>query len=171
MKNKLLFQGKADQFSSHGISLFEEIPETRDCNKASISEHFCSCSEDIKIYNLEVIKPIAMKVVEKINFLTMGLRENCVSFEFDSIHAAYERIHSNNLNDDSEDVFTKIKKTYLIQVYVKPGKALFESTVKIFDENNIEVIGDISRINKYGNQSHCINNPILEKYCFCKDLV
>jgi hypothetical protein len=65
----------------------------------------------------------------------------------------------------------KFKKFYLIKVYVKKWKAFFKSTVKIFDENNIEVIGDISRIDKYGNQSHCIHNPILGKYCFCKDLV
>jgi hypothetical protein len=49
-----------------------------------------------------------MNVVEKINSLAMGLRENCVSFEFVSIHAAYERIQSNNSNDDSEDMFTKV---------------------------------------------------------------
>jgi hypothetical protein len=54
---------------------------------------------------------------------------------------------------------------------VKPGKALFESTVHKIGGKNFEVIGDISRINKYGNQSHCIHNPFLEKYCFCNDLI
>jgi hypothetical protein len=112
-----------------------------------------------------------MKVVEKINSLTESVKSECVRFELDSIHAAYERIHSNTSDSNFENIFTKGIKTYLIQVYVKPGKAFFESTVKMFDENNIEVIGDISRINKYGNQSHCIHNPFLEKYCFCNDLI
>jgi hypothetical protein len=62
-------------------------------------------------------------------------------------------------------------KIYLTQVFLKPGKALFESTVKSFGNKRIEVIGNISRINRYGNQSHCIQNSFLEKYCFCRDLI
>jgi hypothetical protein len=100
--------------------------------------------------------------------MTESSREKCVKFEFDSIHAAYER----NMSSSGDKNFKKLKtKTYLIQVYVKPGNAFFESTVKSSGNKKFEVIGDISRINKYGNQSHCIQNSFLEKYCFCKDLV
>jgi hypothetical protein len=65
-------KGKANHSSTHGISLFEEIPENCDCVKASIPEHFYSCHEDIKINDLDVIKPIAMKAVEKINSLVFA---------------------------------------------------------------------------------------------------
>ncbi len=54
---------------------------------------------------------------------------------------------------------------------MKPGEAFFESTVQRNGDKNFEVIGDISRINRYGNQSHCIHNSFLEKYCFCDDLI
>ncbi len=54
---------------------------------------------------------------------------------------------------------------------MKPGKACFESIVQQTVDKNFEVIGDVSRINRYGNQSHCIHNSFLEKYCFCKDLI
>ncbi len=86
----------------------------------------------------------------------------------DSIHAAYER--SISKTGDENFVITGVK-TYLIQVLLKPGKALFESTVKSFDNNRYEIIGDISRINRYGNQSHCIHNSFLERYCYCYDLL
>jgi hypothetical protein len=81
---KYLFEGKPNYSSSHGQSLFEEISENRDCNKASIPEHFCSCHEDIKVNNIETVKPIAMKAVDRINSVTESLRS-------DSIHTAYER--------------------------------------------------------------------------------
>lgn len=29
--------------------------------------------------------------------------------------------------------------------------------------------GEVSRINQYGNQSHCIKHSVLRKFCFCKD--
>jgi hypothetical protein len=162
-----LFEGKPDYSASHGQSLFEEISEDRDCHKASIPEHFCSCHEDIKIDNLETVKPIATTVVDTINSLTKSLRNDCVSFELDSIHAAYERSIS-KIGDNYFSI-TGVK-TYLIQVLVKPGKALFESTVKSFYNKRYEIIGDISRINRYGNQSHCIHNSFLERYCYCNDL-
>ncbi len=109
-----------------------------------------------------------MKIVEKFNSLTEDQMEECASFEFDSIHAAYERNLSNTADINFKTLDTK---TYLIQVYVKPGKAFFESTVQQTGDKNFEVIGDISRINRYENQSHCIHNSFLEKYCFCKDLI
>ncbi len=59
--------------------------------------------------------------------MTESSREKCVKFEFDSIHAAYER----NMSSSGDKYFKKLNtKTYLIQFYVKPGNAFFESTVK-----------------------------------------
>jgi predicted deacetylase len=108
---------------------------------------------------------MAKKIVEKINSLTNYLRPKCSEFEFESIHAAYERL----ITSTGDENFKKLNvKTFLIQVIVKPGEGLFESTVKSFDNKRFEVIGDISRINSYGNQSHCIHNSFLERYCFCK---
>jgi hypothetical protein len=109
-----------------------------------------------------------MKIIEKVNCLTEDHRKECVSFEFDSIHAAYERNLSNSAGVNFKNLDTK---TYLIQVYVKPGEVFFESTVQRNGDKNFEVIEDISRINRYENQSHCIHNSFLEKYCFCDDLI
>jgi hypothetical protein len=112
-----------------------------------------------------------MQVVEKVNSLTNKFREICVEFEFDSIHAAYELIHSNTYYSKFRNFYKKNVKTYLIQVFLKPGNVFFESTIRVFDNNKFEVMGDILRINRYGNQSHCIHDHFLEKYCYCKDLI
>ena len=37
--------------------------------------------------------------------------------------------------------------------------------------NTMELTADVSRINKYGNQSHCISDPFYARYCYCKDLL
>jgi hypothetical protein len=57
-------------------------------------------------------------------------------------------------------------KTYLIQVLVKPGKALFEFTLRSFDNERYQIISHISTINRYGNQS-----SLLETYCYCNHLL
>ena len=73
----------------------------------------------------------------------------------------------------------------LITLKTQPSQAIFESTVRISPsrieqipkhgdggvkgENDFvyELIGDISRINRYGSQSECIHLSSLKKYCFC----
>lgn len=51
-----------------------------------------------------------------------------------------------------------------------PSGAMFDATIRNFiAENSFRVIGDVNRINKYGNQSHCVGTPILRKYCYCLD--
>jgi hypothetical protein len=73
-----------------------------------------------------------MEVVKKVNLLTNEFREKCVEFEFDSIHTAYELIQSNTFGGKLGNLFKNNVKTYLIQVFLKPGKVFFESTVRVF---------------------------------------
>ena len=35
----------------------------------------------------------------------------------------------------------------------------------------MKLAGDVSRINRYNNQSYCIDNETYKKYCYCKDLI
>ena len=37
--------------------------------------------------------------------------------------------------------------------------------------NTFKVSKEISRINKYGNQSHCVRDPSVTKFCYCNDLL
>ncbi|CAG2247955.1 unnamed protein product [Mytilus edulis] len=58
---------------------------------------------------------------------------------------------------------------YQITIQTKPGDAIIEGTLR-FDEKRktYDLVGDVSRINKYGDQSHCIEQNHLKKLCYCK---
>lgn len=70
----------------------------------------------------------------------------------------------------SRDSTTFDKCLYHVQLRTVPGKGLFEASVS-FDGDKYQVIGEISRINLYGEQPRCIldKSPHLRKYCLCKD--
>jgi hypothetical protein len=63
-------------------------------------------------------------------------------------------------------------KHYLLTINVKPSNALFEATVKLnITSGQMLMIGEVSRINKYGDQSSCISDPFMRRYCFCRSLL
>lgn len=145
----------------HGISLFEEIPENRSCKSAGISEHWCVCHEDNRVTNLSTIIPYANLMIKRINELLDPLLNICHKLDLDKVMAAYEH----KVADDNE-------KYLLITMRAKPNAALFEATVKInVNTNKTQINGDISRINRYGTQSYCIDDSHLQKYCFCKKIM
>ena len=51
----------------------------------------------------------------------------------------------------------------------KPSGALFEGLLR-GTTSHFQVVGEISRVNRYGNQSVCVDNPTLRKFCFCRSL-
>lgn len=74
------------------------------------------------------------------------------------------------------DSFQTPKLYYRATIEVKPSQALFEAMVGLFYEIGsksrdqvqvFKVIGDVNRINKYGDQSKCAKSALLKKYCFC----
>ena len=163
--------GEPDRSLPHGLSLFESvISPDRDCNNASIPEMYCGCYDDLEIDEFDVIRPdyTIPKVMAKIRLYTDELRDKCAEYEFHSIHKLFLRGMTRN---DSEFKLGD-SLIYIIQLFVNPGMALFETVLRGFDQNTrFEVINEITRINLYGNQSHCLNDKILNNYCFCNDLL
>ena len=187
--NSLLnqYSGKPDYNLKHGKSLFEEIPEERSCKSIPISDHWCGCQRSEPIKNLNLMTPMSEFIVREANRLLSDKSEKCVKLSLGkTLSASEQRLNEKVLKfkkcDDllelcgDSPVFSNTSiefqtKHYLITIEVKPSKALFEATVDYNTENSeISLIGDISRINLYRNQSHCIKNAFLQKYCFCKDL-
>jgi hypothetical protein len=148
----------------HGLSLFETIPEDRDCKSASIPDMFCGCFEEhvISDYRPFYTTGIIGQIVDKINNFTASVRQMCAPFVFESISRVYVR---ENTHRDSEYILGN-STFYMLQLYVRPGGALFETVVKV-EDMNMSITGDITRINRYGNQSYCMNDKILKNYCFC----
>jgi hypothetical protein len=59
-----------------------------------------------------------------------------------------------------------------VAIVVSPSGAQLEGIVKTPLLNNAEakVLGEVNRINKYGNQSACVkDSKLLKLYCLCKD--
>ena len=64
------------------------------------------------------------------------------------------------------------RQAHQIQVTTKPSMALYESTVKHPISEDTYTVNDkeISRVNVYGDQPHCVESeiPMLRPYCYCK---
>ena len=60
---------------------------------------------------------------------------------------------------------------YRLTLTASPGGGLYEATVRLVAENHRFIVDtrQISRINAYGNQPHCIasTEPHLRPYCLC----
>ena len=55
-----------------------------------------------------------------------------------------------------------------VSLVTSPGDAHFEATVTLDEQTGSgKVEGDISRINEYGEQSSCVNEGGLKKFCYC----
>ena len=146
-------------------SLFLEVSPNRTCTTAGIASHWCTCFERKEIsFTDERTLKAATFVVEYINDLLKAYTY-CMKLSLNSIFFA-------NLGADSDNLKLRTQTTYeiIIGIETKPSMAKFEATVR-FPENaseKLQIIGIISRINRYGNQSHCISVIALKLYCFCK---
>ncbi|CAK9295170.1 unnamed protein product [Gordionus sp. m RMFG-2023] len=162
-----------------GFSFLEEIPFNRSCESAEIPLHYCPCNLIggglIESNQREELKVSALAIVATINTLLKPVQNVCKVLALSNLDTA--RIFSlenqeygseNSINFLKNRRFSKIR--LLLTIEVEPSEALFEASLgfnsisQLFDK----VIGDISRVNKYYNQSWCISDPVMKKYCFCK---
>lgn len=168
-----------------GVSLFEEIPRQRDCQDAFIPEHFCPCILWKPINSEHAhVKIVAELAVDLINKKLKDVMSSCHSLKLQSIRSAVQQMVNKKVQSfDSivdgiglgigKPVFDSDYKatqcSYQIQFQTSPGKALFEASVKMVDDKFV-VLGDISRVNRYGSQADCIKAkyPFLRSFCYCK---
>ncbi|CAM1292742.1 Uncharacterised protein r2_g186 [Pycnogonum litorale] len=150
-----------DRRSEPGISLFTEVPSSRTCKDAEISRHFCVCHHyrpvDVKS---SAVKMSAYSVVKKINSMTQGWREKCAELRLDIIMSAVSLNSAEILSTGS---------LYQLMLRVLPSGAEFEATVEHTTGDRFLIQGFISRINRYYNQSYCVDRRDLKHYCFCVD--
>ena len=147
---------------SRGISLFQEIPADRMCEDAGLTPHWCSClnwtNEDVNDPN---VISSAKAFVVYVNELTKEKRHVCEKLSLHTINRAEK---TNEMN--ATEVF------YQIQITTRPSMALYESTVKHSIPEDTYTVNEqeISRVNAYGDQPHCVAKqlPMLRPYCYCK---
>ena len=72
---------------------------------------------------------------------------------------------------DLTDNMAAYEVFYQVTIVTQPGGAMFEATIRYKEKDNTFLVNDreISRINKYGSQPHCVAEmfPHLRPYCYC----
>lgn len=134
-------------------SLFTELPIERSCPDAAIDKHWCTCDE---LHEMDATNSIVQKAVKHI-ISTMNndlsIQPRCAKLKLNKISSARKSTHGTTNN-------------YLINFNVEPSNAQLEATVR-YEMEKYEMIGSISRLNRYGNQSWCISDANLRKICYC----
>ncbi|KAL7739810.1 hypothetical protein ACLKA6_018055 [Drosophila palustris] len=156
-KESILLQ-ELDQNMPRGISLFLPIPDTRDCELASIPAEFCLCHKLYKIPSTDDrCEKAARFMVKRINLIIQDY-PRCQSLALNGIQDAYLLKRGND-----QDIFG-----LKVRFGTQPGDGFFEGTAT-FSGNALMLNGPIQRINRYGNQSYCVNNYKIEMYCYCSE--
>ncbi|CAH1374189.1 uncharacterized protein [Tenebrio molitor] len=147
-------------------SLFQRIDEDRSCDDAAISQHLCTCMGHF------YIDPNS-RIVKKATYFALDKLRSTVNSFFDGprMCATYDLKHIIS-SGITETFYNKKHESvnYLLIVFETFPKAVFEATVSISYQNFIPLFtlqGIISRVDRYGNTSACVTDPILRKYCHC----
>lgn len=167
------------------ISLFSKVPLERTCANADIEAHWCTCLEweNINIKDKYAIKA-GQAVIDFINNYNSKFSDLCSELVLDKITRAEKLLPNQALlkfkkNADMDGFVgdfsdhTRVSEViYQIQFVAFPSKAKYEASVNFNLETKKFYVKEeeISRINIYGKQPHCIYNthPNLRKYCYCK---
>uniref|UniRef100_A0A1I8GD95 DUF229 domain-containing protein n=1 Tax=Macrostomum lignano TaxID=282301 RepID=A0A1I8GD95_9PLAT len=183
----------ADKFRSYSL-IDEEVPETRGCSEAGIPAHWCSCLSSEKMQHPESEQlPVraAQFAVAQMNLATAGFRNACTELRLDSISEADVSVASLELSQrerrtDAAFAYEVRIRSLTAAGYVTvrfgtvPNAGLYEATLRFALRNgsaiatgralDFELIGEISRTNRYGSAANCIAHrmPSLRKFCFCR---
>lgn len=124
--------------------------------------HFCACSEDVEATDLSSseINAMSQSVIDKVNSILTPKLDICNKLTLNNTR----RIHYRYLmNEDTSRRNPKVK-VLLLQVSALPSGAVFEALLR--PDKPYPVIGTVARLDLYGNQSACVHDMTLERYCF-----
>ncbi len=154
---------------SRGISLFERIPVNRSCADAMVQAQYCPCVErsTLSIKELEKERNVSIGILTNfitnhVNSYTKNLTDRCEKYKFEKIDEIRRFLDDNRFAQ------------YSVLILFQPGDALFEIIISfekkrsIDDSRYLTVIGNVFRVSKYEGQSYCVNDKLLERYCYCK---
>ena len=170
-------------------NIFHEIPIGRTCADAGIEEKYCTCKEKVNIStSSDIVRSMAKFLVKGINDILKKHQEVCSVLDFYNVTEAsvsYSNSDESNIPKGQkkagffEKLFFKEKQDmtgrYYILFHTIPGYAYFEGTVDFSEigpegkTNEMIMIGEPSRLDRYGNQSHCVQDSFYKLFCYCKD--
>jgi hypothetical protein len=169
--NNLGHQPLVKRYGTIGSSPFRRISRNRTCKQAGIPAEYCICARETQLNtNDERVKTAARDLVAYINSDLLGGTINqglCSPLSLKHILSAQLLTLGPQVAQPRG-----FRVLFRVMVRVMPSKALFEGTVEISAwSKQGNIVGDVNRINRYGNQSHCVTDRIVQLYCFCTDLL
>lgn len=140
-----------------GISLFLPVPDFRDCTLAHIPIKYCLCQKLVNISTTDGnVLRAARLIVRNINkVLTMHIPP-CHKLYLKLVLAVDKWRRT---ADENQSELT-------IRLLTTPGEGQFEGVVR-YTGYKLALNGGIRRINDFGNDSYCIDNYLIDMYCFC----
>jgi len=159
------------RYGTIGSSPFRRISKNRTCEEAGISDEYCICAREKHLSTNDTrVKTAARDLVAYINSNLLGSTINqnvCTSLYLRHILGA-QMVHLRAHIAQPKG----FRVLYRVMVQVMPSNAQFEGTLEADAWNRRgKIVGDVNRINRYGNQSHCVNDKITRLYCYCTDLL
>jgi hypothetical protein len=100
-------------------------------------------------------------VITHLNHL-MASYELCAKLQLHNVTSAQRIILPESLTDKERKTLTRVT------VVAKPAGAVLEATLQSTEWRENQVLGDVSRINQYGNQSLCVDSTLIRQYCYCQ---
>ncbi|XP_067001793.2 uncharacterized protein [Anabrus simplex] len=149
-----------------GISLFLQLPVDRTCPLAGIDAHWCTCQQSEPV---EKDSPLVLRsadfLVKHLNEMLQNFRQ-CEPLTLAAIQDAQLQVPLQHLHNATKD---KGIHDYLLIIRTIPGGGIFEATIRYrAKDDSLSVVGIVSRLNTYGNQSACVAEYHLKLYCFCR---
>ncbi|XP_063363556.1 uncharacterized protein LOC134652314 [Cydia amplana] len=152
--------------SKRSISLFLPIPENRTCESAAIDAHWCVDYGNVKV---DSNSPEAREAVEYAMWHLNGLLKDypqCAELTLDKVLLVTRLVSDSS----KEKIKTLVELT--VTFSTNPGGGEFEATLGRQGGPGSPwlLLGSVSRINVYGNQSYCIKHhgdAQLMLYCYC----
>lgn len=161
ISNKVYFNS-----SQRGISLFGRVPVNRTCAQAGIPAHYCTCHNKLiqTSPKSSIVLGLSRRLVSHINkILLKPVTSKCYPLKVDKVLGAqYEQTISSLKGNWTQ-------RDYTISVMTVPGLAIFEATMRYNKAlGKTDIVGDVSRLNVYANQSSCVDEARLKLYCYCR---
>lgn len=153
-------RNKDEYANKKGLSLFLPVAENRTCEMANIDDHWCTCHKDKKLppESSEALQASASLILH-INSL-LRTQKQCAKLKLAELIDVIEMdVGTPNENEESW-------REFMVTLRTTPGNGIFEATLRQ-SSLNWTLAGTISRLNLYGDQSHCTHNSQLKLYCYC----
>ncbi|XP_037294066.1 uncharacterized protein LOC119189168 [Manduca sexta] len=165
-----------------GMSWLGPIPKSRSCGEAGILPHWCACAKWRNMSTSNVMyKKAAAYLLDYINNMTRERRDVCLERTLQSIqwvliympHREMLKKVERGMFGVGKPVVGIDKRQYQVKIVTDPADGMFEASMVYYVRERYFMMSekDVSRINAYGHEPHCIEatHPHLLKYCYCNN--